>query len=225
MLGMLAGAVKTLVPFLYVHDLAASMAFYELIGFEEVMCGGDGTWTWRFARCGELGLLLAAGDPHTRGGPGPVQLYCRCDDLPAVHERLAAAGAVVEHLGHPVHAPGGELRALDPDGHVLMIADTTGALPSDASISRISLLRRAAEAARSNGEVRHACRVGQFGGARCPRPAEVKLVDSWGDTIWSCLEHGEEILFNVNGAYVATHDSEGLSDYLARRRRPLGQRV
>jgi hypothetical protein len=58
----------------------------------------------------------------------------------------------------------------------------------------------------------------QLGGARnpCPRPAELKLADSWGDSAWSCTEHVEEALINVRSVFLADEDLGGLAAYVNR---------
>ncbi|WP_329106966.1 GAF domain-containing protein [Micromonospora sp. NBC_01699] len=58
----------------------------------------------------------------------------------------------------------------------------------------------------------------QLGGARnpCPRPAELKLADSWGDSAWSCTEHVEEALLNVRSVFLANEDLGGLAAYVNR---------
>ena len=221
---MLGGAVTSLTPVLYVGDLAAAKGFYALLGFEELFTGDEGGGGWAYLRCGELNLLLAiGGEGDGTADRGQVQLYCQTDDLSAVHQRLAAAQARFEHLGNPPHAPGGEIRVLDPDGHAVMVAQTAGAARDEQEQepdNRLGVLHRAVEAAKQRGgEHESICHVGTFGGGRCHEEAEVKLVDSWGDSAWSCLPHAEEVLFNVNSAFVASSESEGVTAYLARRRR------
>jgi hypothetical protein len=157
--------------------------------------------------------------------PGPVLLYFRVTDADTLQRTLGAAGASVEHLGYPDHAPGGELRVLDPDGHGLMLGQVTGAPPTDldgvdlhepGATQRTNVLVRAAEAARRRGATYH-CQFPLPGGQPCPSPADVKLADSWGDSTWVCLPHAEEVMINARGAFIANEDSEGLASYLRRR--------
>jgi catechol 2,3-dioxygenase-like lactoylglutathione lyase family enzyme len=219
---MFPGDVRTLTPVLYVTDLDAAGAFYGRLGFEQVREGGDDVWAWKYVRCGELTLLLARGGDQLPGAAGPVQIYCQSKDVTELQGRLTAAGSPVEQMGFPAHAPGGEIRISDPDGHVLMIAQTDGAPPvatNSEPDTRKTVLERAAEIARKEGVAAgHDCRVGNAGGVRCRNHAEVKLADTWGDGVWSCLEHAEEVLLAVNGAFIADREREGLSGYLARRR-------
>lgn len=214
--------VRSLMPVVYVSDVDIAVGFYELLGLEEVLRGDDGQWAWAYLRCDELSLLLAAGAAPVPQESGPVQVYCQTDDVAGLQERLAAAAVPVEHLGYPDHAPGGEIRIVDPDQHVVMIGQTTGAPrvdPTDRRDGRTTILQRAAEAVRRRGGTGQTCQIPERRGARCPEPAEVKLTDSWGDTAWSCMRHADEAVVGAPGVYLATENAEGLGTFLARRRR------
>lgn len=216
--------VHSLVPVVYVTDVAASVAFYGLLGFEPQVNGDDGQWSWAYLRCAELGILLGCGPATPPAEPGPVHIYLRTDDLATLQERVTAAGVPSEHLGYPDHAPGGELRVADPDNHVIIIGQTTGAPPVSKNATqepdrRASILNRAADAVRRRGGTDQRCQVGQPDSSQCPAPAEVKLTDSWGDNAWSCLRHAEEAVLAARGVFLATEDSQGLGQFLAVRRR------
>ncbi|MDM4780847.1 hypothetical protein [Micromonospora sp. b486] len=109
--------------------------------------------------------------------------------------------------------PGGEARTVDPDG-------TRSCSPARCPPHRPSRTggpRRSAQvAARRDGAPGH-CRSGGPRGEPCAEPAEVKLADSWGDTVWGCLTLTDEALGNARGAFLATEDSTGLAAYLAAR--------
>lgn len=213
--------VRALTPVVYTSELGASIGFYQLLGFESVMHGDDGEWAWSYERCGDVSLLVASGGSIPQDA-GPVTFYFQTDDVAGLQERLREADVPVEHLGHPDHAPGGEIRVLDPDRRVVMVAQTTGA-PALAlgkqPDNRTSILNQAADALRRRDQTPHACEIPMIDGERCSRPAEVKLADSWADNAWSCLPHADEVLFTVRGAFLAAEDAEGLGPYLSRRRR------
>lgn len=215
--------IQALVPVVYVNDVPASKAFYGLLGFGEQIGGQDDQWTYSYLLSGQLGILIAAGSAPPGDDHGPVSLYLRTQDLTTVQERLEAAGVAVDHMGYPDHAPGGELRVSDPDNHVIMIGQTTGAAPSgqlDRSRpdDRASILHRSAEALRLRGGTQQRCQIGHVDGSPCTLPADVKLADSWGDSAWSCLPHADEVVVTARGVYLATEDSEGLGRFLAHRR-------
>ena len=118
-------AVNACVPVVYVTDVPTSVAFYELLGFACQVVGQDGEWNYAYLKTDEVGLLLAAGGSVWSNDPGPVLLYLRADDVARLVAQLRAAGVPTEHLGYPDHAPGGEVKVIDPDGHVLMVGQIT----------------------------------------------------------------------------------------------------
>jgi GAF domain-containing protein len=50
----------------------------------------------------------------------------------------------------------------------------------------------------------------------CDRPAEVKVVDGWGDSAWGCIQHAENVLLEVPGVFLADENLGGLTGYLKR---------
>lgn len=217
-------AVNACVPVVYVTDVPTSVAFYELLGFVCQVVGQDGEWNYAYLKTDEVGLLLAAGGSVWSNDPGPVLLYLRADDVARLEAQLREAEVPTEHLGYPDHAPGGEVKVIDPDGHVLMVGQITGTPPADRvpdPEERSSILARAAAAARARGIEPQRCQFPAAGGRACPKQAEVKMADSWGDSAWVCLPHAEELMINAKGVFIAAEDSEGLAPYL-RRRQAMG---
>ncbi|MFU8871711.1 VOC family protein [Micromonospora sp. SL4-19] len=219
--------VQAQVPVLYVADAEAARRFYELFGYSELRAGGDGESHWSYLQCGQLTLLLAAITPRLVTVELPLLIYLYVDDLAATIDRLTVAGCPVERAGHPEHAPGGECRTTDPDGNVVLFGQRR-AVPEqaragqDGAEARFSLIREAAEAvSRRDGAPTH-CQVGGPRGAACPEPAEVKLADSWGDTVWGCMTHADETLINARGAFLATEDRLGLAAFLRNRQAQPG---
>jgi predicted enzyme related to lactoylglutathione lyase len=223
--------VRGLVPVVYVADLTAAGEFYGLLGFTRSGIGSDEghEWNWTYLQSGETGILLASGRAVSGSAPGPVQLYLQVEDIAAAQQSLDRAGVAFDHLGYPDHAPGGELRTTDPDGHGLLVGQTTAvAKPDDAvkrrTIAGFGALQEAADALHRRGHVPQGCEVGAFGGGRCELPAEVKLADSWGETAWSCVDHADEVMINAPGVFLAIEDSQGLSQFLRlRRNAPTGR--
>jgi predicted enzyme related to lactoylglutathione lyase len=212
------------VPVVYVTDVSRSMAFYELLGLTGQERGQDGEWRWAYLKAGDVGILLAASNSVLSVDPGPIVLYLRTDDLDAVATRLSDGGADVARMGYPAHAPGGELKIVDPDGHGVMIGQVTGTPPPEAASAergdttspeeRSSILARAAAAARARGMSPRPCQFPIAGDRPCQQPAELKLADSCGDSVWTCLRHAEDIMINANGAFIAAQDTDGLLAYL-----------
>ncbi|MEU3453456.1 VOC family protein [Micromonospora sp. NPDC006766] len=215
--------VQAQVPVLYVADADAAKRFYEVFGYSELRNGGDGESRWSYLRCGELALLLAAVTPRLITVELPLLLYLYVDDLTATIGRLTAAGYAVERTGHPEHAPGGECRTTDPDGNVVVFGQRRAVPeqargPQDGQAARFSLIQEAAKQVSRRGGAPARCQIGGPRGETCSEPAEVKLADSWGDTVWGCLAHADETLLMARGAFLATEDRLGLGTFLRNRR-------
>ncbi|GGK01836.1 hypothetical protein GCM10010123_34680 [Pilimelia anulata] len=216
------GIVTALIPVVYVQDLDRSRAFWELFGFTADREGGTDDSTWCYLRCGDSTLLLADVRPPLFTAELPLQVYVWVDDLDAVTARLAAAGHAPDHAGHPDHAAGGEVRVVDPDGNVVVygMRDLRPGQPAGDGRSRYSITAEAAAASARRGRPPAQCRIGVAGGAPCPSPAEVKLADPWGETVWGCIPHAEEALFNAHAAFIAADEGQGLTPFLRARRKP-----
>lgn len=214
--------VSSVVPVIYVTDVERSERFYALLGFtvSGSGSGSDDAWRWSFLQCGERSLLLASDGTAPGPDPGPASLYVSVTDLQSVGRALAEVGITLEVIGYPDHAPGGEARISDPDGHGILLGQPTGVPPAaaDGDDGRRGTLKAAAAAMQQRGVEAHLCQVGTTAGGSCDRPAEVKLADSWGDTLWSCMAHADEVLINARGAFIATEDGQGLGQYLRLRR-------
>jgi GAF domain-containing protein len=79
------------------------------------------------------------------------------------------------------------------------------------------LTNRLRQATTAHRRVPHPSRC-QLGGADpCPRPAEMKVADSWGDSAWGCATHAEEAIVHVRNAFVASEELGGLRAYVDRR--------
>lgn len=214
--------VQAAVPVIYVRDIEASRDFYGLFGYAEQQ-SGSGDAQWSYLQCGEHTLLLACVQPPLISAPLPLLIYLYVADLAAVGRRLEDAGRSHEVVGYPDHAPGGEIRTHDPDENVVLIGQRTAVSARDSSAltdpeARSSLIRQAAEAVSHRGGAPASCQAGLPDGQSCPHPAEIKLADSWGTTVWSCLQHADEALIDAPGAFIANEDAEGLHQWLSRRR-------
>ncbi|WP_433616431.1 VOC family protein [Dactylosporangium sp. CA-139114] len=214
--------VEASVPVLYVADIERSQAFYTSLGWSVLRTGGDELASWRHMRSGELAILLAAVQPRLITVELPLLVYFYVGNLEATLQSLADAGYPAERVGYPDHAPGGEARVQDPDGNVLLLGQRAAVAEADRQTAtgaeaKFELIQRAAEAVSQRGGAPERCQVGQADGAPCTAAAQVKLTDSWGDSVWGCTEHGEEVLFSVRGAFIAIEDGDGLGQFLRNR--------
>jgi hypothetical protein len=216
--------VQAAVPVVYVRAVEPSQAFYALFGYREQRSGGDGESSWSYLQSGEHTLLLACVHPPLIQVELPLLLYLYVTDLVATRGELDRGNWRYDIVGYPDHAPGGELRTHDPDGNVVLIGQRAAAerdnrMEPTGPEARFSLIRQAAEAVSRRGGAPSLCRIGEADGSDCARPAEVKLADAWGATVWGCLLHADEALINAPGSFIATDDVQGLGPWLTRRNR------
>lgn len=115
---------KALVPYVHVADMARSLDFYARLGFRvgnalTVEEGRPPVWAWLEGAGARLMLARADGplDPESQG----VIFYLYCDDVPATHAALQAAGVAVGPIHPRSYSPQGEFRVVDPDGYSLMV--------------------------------------------------------------------------------------------------------
>jgi lactoylglutathione lyase len=119
-----SGRVKTLHTAYRVTDLAASLAFYNALGYEEVghIDGGDGPslTVLKFPddQVGALELIHRPADGPVDNGTGFDYFVVQVDDLATTVEALAQAGLrpepVIRHAGS--NGPQTS-RLTDPDGY------------------------------------------------------------------------------------------------------------
>ncbi len=105
---------------LVVSDMAASVRFYEALGFEQLYGGLDAAFTSFAVGDGYLNLQLDPDTPPLRRVWGRVIFHV--DDVDAVFDRARSAG--FSPATTPADAPWGEryFHIHDPDGHELSFA-------------------------------------------------------------------------------------------------------
>jgi catechol 2,3-dioxygenase-like lactoylglutathione lyase family enzyme len=122
----MAGPVESLSAVtLATHDMAASVAFYGVVGLEIAYGGPEAAFT--SLRVGATSFLNLQLDPAwTRPDRVWGRFIVWVDDVDAAHARLLAAG--IEPEMPPSDAPWGEryFHVLDPAGHELSVARPLG---------------------------------------------------------------------------------------------------
>jgi catechol 2,3-dioxygenase-like lactoylglutathione lyase family enzyme len=119
--------VAALVPMAYVADVAASAAFYAALGFEVTAAftpPGEDRPTWVWFRSGGAELMLARASEPVVASQQAVLFYVYCDDVERLRGELAEAGLDPGAIAKPFYNPRGEFRLVDPDGYVVMVANT-----------------------------------------------------------------------------------------------------
>lgn len=118
-----AGPVSDLVPFVRVRDVAASIAFYGLLGFAVTdEYRPRGRLVWAALRGGEAELMLAERDEPVDATQQGVVFYLYSNDLAGLREHLRANGVEPSEIADGSPGPREEMRVDDPDGYCLMIA-------------------------------------------------------------------------------------------------------
>ncbi|HET8550546.1 MAG TPA: hypothetical protein VFL57_21190 [Bryobacteraceae bacterium] len=129
--------VSGLVPMLPVLDVERSVSFYNLLGFavgNRAPRDGPINWVWLYSpnipdwRRGPNLMLSRSERAIDAAGP-KVVLYLYATNLAAVREKLVRAGQNPGPIRHPDYLPKGELQLIDPDGHCLMVAQSTSDTP------------------------------------------------------------------------------------------------
>ena len=110
-------------PMLHVSDVARSIRFYELLGFELIDTeGGPASPYWARLHCeGGAIMLLLAEEPLEEKDVKRIPFYMYTEDLPVLREHLLASGITVSKINTPPYMKSGEVTVRDPDGYVFFI--------------------------------------------------------------------------------------------------------
>lgn len=115
-----AQRVRTLIPFVNVADVERSIGFYRHLGFvvtSEFAPGDEVIWAALESERAAL-MLNHSHDPIDAS----VLFYLYSDDLHALREQLVAAGIDAGEIVDGRPGPSEEMRLVDPDGYVVMVA-------------------------------------------------------------------------------------------------------
>jgi hypothetical protein len=116
--------VSGLIPFVHVRDVGRSIAFYYHLGFIVTsIYKYRGNPVWAELQSEGALLMVTAGDPVDQVGQG-ILFYVYSADLAALRGQLLAAGINVGEIVDGTPGPREEMRLTDPDGYVLMVAQT-----------------------------------------------------------------------------------------------------
>ena len=115
--------VQRLVPFVRVVDVEDSVAFYRHLGFSlEEQAKYRDRLSWAKLRSGDAENMFEG----TYGPSDPdrqrVLFYLYSHDLAALRAQLLAVGIDAGEIEDGSPGPREEMRVIDPDGYVLMIA-------------------------------------------------------------------------------------------------------
>ena len=106
---------------LHVADIARSLRFYQLLGFETIDTEGDPSClAWARMHC-EGGALMFLAEEPGHAAPPALMLVMYAPDLAGLREHLLANGVQVSVIKYPPYMPSGEINFRDPDGNFLSI--------------------------------------------------------------------------------------------------------
>ena len=129
--------ITGLVPMIPVMDVERSVEFYKLLGFavgNRVPREGRMGWAWLYspnASNWKVGpnLMLSCSEHAIDPSVPAILFYLYATDLIGLREQLAAAGLDPGPIKYPDYLPKGEFALRDPDGHRLMLAQSTSDTP------------------------------------------------------------------------------------------------
>jgi catechol 2,3-dioxygenase-like lactoylglutathione lyase family enzyme len=115
--------VSRLIPFVRVVDVEASVAFYTHLGFTVTDTATyKDRLSWASLRSGETEIMFEG----THGPSDPdhqrIQFYLYSDDLAKLRGQLLEAGIEAGEIEDGSPGPREEMRVVDPDGYVLIVA-------------------------------------------------------------------------------------------------------
>jgi catechol 2,3-dioxygenase-like lactoylglutathione lyase family enzyme len=213
-------AAPGMVVAIRVRDLTVSRRFYLALGFLDEsgdLAAGTACTALRHRGCG---LLLTETGPMPRG-QRPLLLGLLVDDVGETVGALRDGGFDVSNSANP-RAPWVRASVADPEGNTVLIgqAEEHAAYPDDSAdgvMTGRSLFAETAALLAAEKQTSN-CQVRDVDLRPCAQSAAVKLADSAGESVWACLDHADEILVTVRGAFIASHADPGVWSFLARRR-------
>jgi catechol 2,3-dioxygenase-like lactoylglutathione lyase family enzyme len=107
---------------LHVGDVARSLRFYALLGFDTIDTEGEGGHLgWARMHCEGGALMFLAAEERMDPSQQGVLLYMYTPDLPALRAHLLANGVEVSPIRYPEYMSSGEIHVRDPDGYAVLV--------------------------------------------------------------------------------------------------------
>jgi hypothetical protein len=109
-------------PMLHVADVARSIRFYELLGFDLIDTeGSTGSLGWARMHCqGGALMFLLAEEPIVPSAQS-ILLAMYTPDLPTLREHVLANDVQAPSITYPDYMPSGQMTLTDPDGYIIGI--------------------------------------------------------------------------------------------------------
>lgn len=121
---MPADRVSQLIPFVQVAEVARSIAFYELLGFEvSDTYLHDDVLDFAALEAGKARTMLVRAGGPIDPREQRVRFYLYAEDLDGLRAQLASQGVNVGPIVDGSPGPEREMTVHDPDGYCLLIAE------------------------------------------------------------------------------------------------------
>jgi hypothetical protein len=115
--------VSNLTPFVHVADVEISVGFYRLLGFTvNDTFAPRGSLAWAYLESERAQLMLARAHERISPDKQAVLFYLYAHDLAGLRRFLIDHGVKAGEIVDGSPGPCEEMRVVDPDGYVLMIA-------------------------------------------------------------------------------------------------------
>jgi catechol 2,3-dioxygenase-like lactoylglutathione lyase family enzyme len=118
---------RSLVAFAHVASVERSIAFYADLGFRvlnTVVPNGQTAPVWAWLESDKANLMVGSASGPIDHTQQAVLFYLYFDNIKETRAALVALGHTLGEIKYPFYMPGGECRLEDPDGYVLMLAQT-----------------------------------------------------------------------------------------------------
>lgn len=105
---------------LHVRDVAASIRFYEKLGFQFIDSEGEPIG-WARVHCEGGALMFLCAEHELKPAEQGILLVLYTEDLAALRTQLVSEGIECPAIEYPGYMPSGQLTLRDPDGYCVAI--------------------------------------------------------------------------------------------------------
>lgn len=123
----MAAQTRSLVAFVHVADVERSIGFYSDLGFKvsnRVVPDASAAPIWAWLESERANLMVGLASGPIDSSQQAILFYLYYDDIKQTRAALMELGHAPGDIKHPFYMPGGEFRLEDPDGYVLMLAQS-----------------------------------------------------------------------------------------------------
>lgn len=118
---------KSLVAFVHVKNVERSIKFYADLGFivaNSLVPDGQTDLTWAWLQSEQANLMLGLASAPIDSSQQAILFYLFFDNIQQTHNALLELGHKPGAINYPFYMSDGEFRLEDPDGYVLMLAQS-----------------------------------------------------------------------------------------------------